>query len=98
MSAHWVWMIVALYGSAAWVATTWIRARYGNSTAGLGGAHGRRPHTRGGRRPASVDDVFESRDATLAELEARIRVLERIATDRRAELEREFERLRTESD
>lgn len=91
MSAHWVWMVIALYGSAAWVATTWIRARYNDSTAGL--ATGGRARRRG--RARQHDDGRSSQDRELERLEARVRVLERIVTDRKAELEREFEQLRS---
>lgn len=91
MSAHWVWMVVALYCAAAWVATTWIRARYGHSGAGAAGTGAGR--LRGGERLRYRD---EPREIELARLEERVRVLERIATDRRAALLKEFERLEAE--
>lgn len=91
MSAHWVWVVVALYWSAAWVATTWIRARYGHSRGERGGCSGWRGTGRSRTRGRD-----EPRDREIARLEQRVRVLERIATDRRAELLREFERLESE--
>lgn len=93
MSAHWVWMVVALYCSAAWVATTWIRVRYGHDGSGVGSDAGPRRH---GRDGGLLRDELRARELDLARLEARVRVLERIATDRRTELEREFARLAAE--
>jgi hypothetical protein len=62
--------------------------RYGHSSAGAGESRGwRRTHARGSR------GGDEPRDLEIARLEERVRVLERIVTDRRAALLREFERL-----
>ena len=64
---------------------------------------GRRLHRRGfddgfGRPPQHVAKQIEvalaERDATIANLEERVRVLERIATDRTSRLNEEIDRLR----
>jgi hypothetical protein len=65
---------------------------------------GRRFHRRGfdegfgGRPPQHVAKQIEvalaERDATIADLEERVRVLERIATDRKSRLNEEIDRLR----
>ena len=53
--------------------------------------------TSNGHRPREIDDLkaaVASRDALIAKLEERVRVLERIATDKPAALRDEIERLR----
>jgi hypothetical protein len=71
-------VIVPLYLVLAWVANTWIRARHGYPLPG-------------GATPR--DERAEDRDALIARLEARIRVLERIATDSARELRAELDEL-----
>lgn len=79
MSFHLTLILVPLYLVLGYVATTWIRARHGYPLAG--GA---------GRR----DERTDERDALVDRLEARVRVLERIVTDRPGELDAEIEVLR----
>jgi hypothetical protein len=91
MDDVWIWLIVPLY--CAWVATTWIRAKYGYPP-----QSGPEREIFGPRRAASVASLsaeLSARDARIERLEERIRVLERIATDSALDLEREFEALRS---
>jgi hypothetical protein len=78
-----------------WVITTWIRARHGYP---LDDGTGRLAHKSG---PSSdeiaqqVSKALADRDATIAKLEERVRVLERVVTDEGARVSREIEQLRT---
>jgi hypothetical protein len=76
MALEWFLVTAPLYLVAGWVATTWIRAKHGYPLAG-------------GVRKAAADGT--RREAALARLEARVRVLERIATDRPAQLRDELD-------
>jgi len=99
MNQSWVWAAIPITAILAGVLSTWIRARHGYP---LDHRRGRR---RGlgrmddleGHRPREIDDLnaaVASRDALIAKLEERVRVLERIATDKPAALRDEIERLR----
>jgi hypothetical protein len=90
MNAYWVWVIVSMYAFAAWVATTWIRARYGYPLTSSCGAP--MVPTRAADTQALQSDL-RARDAEIRGLEKRVQVLERIVTDRAASFEREFEHL-----
>lgn len=85
MNVYWVWLIVPGYFLLAWVATTWIRARYGLETSVI--------DERASRATRRMSAALDARDRKIATLEDRVRVLERIATDRQAALREEFERL-----
>ena len=77
----------------AWIVNTWIRAKHGYP---LGGGAGGQVH-RSASPDAVADQVREalaSRDATIARLEERVRVLERIVTDEPRRVAREIESLR----
>jgi hypothetical protein len=77
----------------AWIVNTWIRAKHGYP---LGDGAGGRVH-RGPSPDAVADQVREalqSRDATIAKLEERVRVLERIVTDEPRRVAHEIESLR----
>ena len=82
--------VMALF---AWVAVTWIRAKHGYPVGD--GAAGRAQR---GRSPDAVADqvrqALQSRDAMIAKLEERVRVLERIVTDEPSRVAREIEALR----
>ncbi len=77
----------------AWIVNTWIRAKHGYP---LGDGAGGRVDK--GRSPDAVADqvrqALQSRDATIAKLEERVRVLERIVTDEPSRLAHEIESLR----
>jgi hypothetical protein len=75
----------------AGVLTTWIRARHGYPL----DRHGRRGQWPQGGEIADLKAAVASRDAIIAKLEERVRVLERIATDKPASLRDEIDRLRT---
>jgi hypothetical protein len=77
----------------AWIVNTWIRAKHGYP---LGDGAGRQVH----RTPSpdaiadQVREALQSRDATIAKLEERVRVLERIVTDEPRRVAHEIESLR----
>jgi hypothetical protein len=93
MNQSWVWAAIPITAILAGVVTTWIRARHGYPL----------DHRRGGKRvwheaTREIDDlkqIVASREATITKLEERVRVLERIATDKSTALRDEIERLRT---
>lgn len=99
MNQSWVWAAIPITAILAGVLSTWIRARHGYP---LDHRRGRRRGLEGtddreGHRPREIDDLkaaVASRDALIAKLEERVRVLERIATDKPAALRDEIERLR----
>lgn len=90
--SNWVWVLIPLFAIAAGTARMWIRARHGYPL-------DRRDRGAPGPRAAGEIEQLKSsvaaRDATIAKLEERVRVLERIATDRPTALREEIERLRT---
>lgn len=93
MNAANSWILIPIFGILAWVVTTWIRARHGypledSSMGGDEKIFG--PHL----SKQELKAELAARDRTLAELEERVRVLERIVTDRTAELDQEIDRLR----
>ena len=92
MNASWVWVFIPIVAILAGVATTWIRARHGYPLES-------RRHGRHGRGEAvgeieTLKTSLASRDATISKLEERVRVLERIATDKSTALREEIDRLR----
>ena len=91
MDHNWVWVAIPITGILAGVLTTWIRARHGYPL----DRHGRRGEWPQGGEIADLKAAVSSRDAIIAKLEERVRVLERIATDKPASLRDEIDRLRT---
>jgi hypothetical protein len=98
MNHSWVWVAIPITAILAGVLSTWIRARHGYP---LDHRRGWRRGAEGsddrGHRPREIEDLqaaVASRDALIAKLEERVRVLERIATDKPAALRDEIERLR----
>ncbi len=91
MDHNWVWVAIPITGILAGVVTTWIRARHGYPL----DRHGRRGEWPQGGEIADLKAAVASRDAIIAKLEERVRVLERIATDKPASLRDEIDRLRT---
>ncbi|HET8696133.1 MAG TPA: hypothetical protein VFO94_01530 [Gammaproteobacteria bacterium] len=89
---NWVWVLIPLAAIAAGVARTWVRARHGYplDRSDARAARGHRPPA---EEITQLKDALAARDATIAKLEDRVRVLERIATDRPAALREEIERL-----
>lgn len=83
-------LIVCL--TVGWVLTTWIRAAHGYPIEdALGGAVHRLSPRENAKR---LNEQLAARDAKIAKLEERVRVLERLVT-RRSDLEDELDRLRT---
>jgi hypothetical protein len=77
----------------AWIVNTWIRAKHGYPLDDGAG----RPIHRSASPDALADQVRQalaSRDATIAKLEERVRVLERIVTDDSRRVSHEIEALR----
>jgi hypothetical protein len=87
-------MFAALF-MLGWVITTWIRAKHGYP---IDDGAGNLAHKSG---PSSeeiakhVAKALADRDATIAKLEERVRVLERVVTDEGTRLSDEIEKLRT---
>ncbi len=71
------------------IVVTWIRARHRRTAENP--ADGR---TERSDLENKLDDELAARDRTIAKLEERIRVLERVVTERSAQLDDEFYRLR----
>jgi hypothetical protein len=91
MDHNWVWVAIPITGILAGVLTTWIRAKHGYPL----DRRGRRGDWPQGGEIADLKAAVASRDAIIAKLEERVRVLERIATDKPATLRDEIDRLRT---
>jgi hypothetical protein len=91
MDHNWVWVAIPITGILAGVLTTWIRAKHGYPL----DRRGRRGEWPQGGEIAELKAAVASRDAIIAKLEERVRVLERIATDKPASLRDEIDRLRT---
>lgn len=79
---------------AAWVITTWIRARHGypveNEWGGMCMPHDKKAD----QTTKALVDEHEQLKATVGRLEERLKVLERIATDPSRQLADEIEKLR----
>jgi hypothetical protein len=88
---NWVWVAIPITAILAGVLTTWIRAKHGYPL----DRRGRRGEWPQGGEIADLKAAVASRDALIAKLEERVRVLERIATDKPASLRDEIDRLRT---
>jgi hypothetical protein len=74
-----------------WVLTTWIRAKHGYPVEDTLGGTTTRISPKESEK--LLNQQLAERDAKIANLEERVRVLERIVT-RRSELDEEFDRLR----
>lgn len=86
--------IFVVFG-VAWVVNTWIRAKHGYPLDD-GAGH---PVYKGASPDAVAEQVRQAlagRDATIAKLEERVRVLERIVTDDSSRVAREIESLRAQ--
>jgi hypothetical protein len=84
---------VMAFAFLAWIVNTWIRAKHGYPLDDGAG----RPVHKGPAPDALADQVRQalaSRDATIAKLEERVRVLERIVTDDSRRVAHEIESLR----
>jgi hypothetical protein len=92
MRDNWIWVLIPITAILAGVLTTWIRARHGYPLDRRGGRSGEWPQA---PELTELKQTLAAREATIAKLEERVRVLERIATDKPAALRDEIERLRT---
>ena len=77
--------------TVGWVLTTWIRAKHGYPLEDTMGGNVHRVHPKEFEK--KLAEGLAARDATIAKLEERVRVLERIVT-KRSDLDEEFDRLR----
>jgi hypothetical protein len=92
MNGNWFWVLIPITAILAGVVRTWIRARHGYPLDRRAARRGEWPKT---NDLADLKQTVAVRDATIAKLEERVRVLERIATDKPAALRDEIDRLRT---
>ena len=92
MNGNWIWVLIPITAILAGVLRTWVRARHGYPLDRRGARRGEWPQT---NELEQLKSTVAARDATIAKLEERVRVLERIATDRPASLRDEIDRLRT---
>lgn len=97
MNGFFFWLVpigIGLFATIGGITTTWIRAKHGYP---LDDSMGRRVY-RGdsGREHAArqIDSALAERDALIAKLEERVRVLERIVTDEPGRLAAEIDGLR----
>jgi hypothetical protein len=88
------WIIFVLCMTFGWLASTWIRAKHGYPLEDHGGWWPGHEQRGSQQRVESLKAELAARDKAIADLEARVRVLERIATDRPQDLSDEIERLR----
>ena len=97
MNGGWFLVLVfamPLAGIVGWIVNTWIRAKHGYPLDD-GAGHPVHKSAPAADVAAQVRKALESRDATIAKLEERVRVLERIVTDDSSRVAREIESLRT---
>lgn len=79
-----------------WVVTTWIRAKNGYPVEDMLGFKDHKSSDNPDTIKALLQAEIARRDESIAKLEQRVRVLERIVTDRSGILSEEIERLRSE--
>jgi hypothetical protein len=91
MNGNWIWIVIPISAIFAGVARTWIRARHGYS---LDPPRRGRHSQDGPDELRTLKESLAARDVTIAKLEERVRVLERIATDKASALRDEIDRLR----
>jgi hypothetical protein len=95
MNMAWVWVFIPIVAILAGVASTWIRVRHGYPVRGHGGRRGRWHIPEAD--PSELQTVkaaLAKAEGSIANLKERVQVLERIATDRSAELRDQIDRLR----
>ncbi len=89
------WVVVLIICmTVGWIVTTWIRAKHGYSIEGTWGNEVQPSNQTSDAVTKQLEAELAVRDATIANLEERLRVLERIVTDRSDELSSEIEQLR----
>lgn len=92
-----VFALVGLAGIAGWVFTTWLRVRHGYP---LETSWGKAVHPIASTETTERLRMLATENAQLraetSSLKDRVAVLERIATDRSAELDRQIENLRSD--
>jgi hypothetical protein len=90
------WIVaVFVFFTLAWVINTWIRAKYGYPLDDGAGNQVNKSASSADDIAAHVKHALATRDATIAKLEERVRVLERIVTDDSRRVAAEIEDLRT---
>jgi hypothetical protein len=96
MNMTWVWVAIPICIFLSSVATTWIRAKYGYPIEPRGRRSRGEWHVPTGApgQAEKLKDALASSEAKLAQLEERVRVLEKIVTDTSSRLGEEIDRLR----
>ena len=91
------WIIVPAIAlmTLGWIVNTWIRAKHGYPLDDGTGNPVERSAPSADDIAAHVKHALATRDATIAKLEERVRVLERIVTDDSRRVSSEIESLRT---
>ncbi|MBN8830247.1 MAG: hypothetical protein J0G94_06355 [Sphingomonadales bacterium] len=99
---HWggPFFVLTIIGMSfgAWILTTWIRARHGYPIENEWGGMTARGDLDAGRKIALLSNENGALKDKIDRLEERVRVLERIVTDKSADLAHEIERLRAPGD
>ncbi len=90
------WFVLAIIGMsmAAWIVTTWLRARHGYPVENSWGGRVERGDPDARRKVALLESENEKLHGQVGRLEERIAVLERIATDPATRTAREIDALR----
>jgi hypothetical protein len=91
------WIIVPAiaFMTLGWIINTWIRAKHGYPLDDGAGNPVAKSAPSADDIAAHVKHALATRDATIAQLEERVRVLERIVTDDSRRVSSEIESLRT---
>jgi hypothetical protein len=91
----WIFVPVFALVTIGWIVNTWIRAKHGYPLDDGAGNPVSRTAASADDIAAHVKHALATRDATIAKLEERVRILERIVTDDSRRLAKEIESLRT---
>ena len=89
-----IWIVLIVCLSISWIITTWVRARHGYPVEDTFGFEVKPLKTVEFEKLSErLEKDLAERDNTIALLESRVRVLERIVTDHRSNLHEEIHQL-----
>jgi hypothetical protein len=88
------WGLFMICMTVGWVVTTWIRAKHGYPVEDSLGGHVHASGMGSKNFIGKLEAELAKRDETIRKLEERVRVLERIVTDRSTTINEEIDRLR----
>ena len=94
-SMAWIFVPAIAFMTIGWIVNTWIRAKHGYPLDDGAGNPVSKSAPSADDIAAHVKHALATRDATIAKLEERVRVLERIVTDDSRRVANEIESLRT---